>query len=161
MKKHETEPYTGWWAKKGEAANSRPWFCQILADFQKCLTGRFPDKSAVKSLLKIPPHLVYAATLPCETLMSENERLSINYKTVYVATYLNRGGVFNNDFTANLPRNLPVKRFENRLKFDRIMATSFWPHFFGPSCTFWEIGITARTYTPGHMPPTPRLRSGV
>ena len=61
--------------------------------------------------------------------MSENERLRINYKAVYVATYLKCGGVFNNDFTANLPRNLPVKKFENRLKFERIMATSLWHHF--------------------------------
>jgi len=61
--------------------------------------------------------------------MSENERLTINYKAVYVATYLKCGGVFNNDFTANLPRNLPVKKFENRLKFERIMATSLWHHF--------------------------------
>jgi len=28
----------------------------------------------VKYLLKIPPHLICVATLPCETLMSENER---------------------------------------------------------------------------------------
>jgi len=36
------------------------------------LTGRFLGKFAVKSLLKILPHLAYAATLPCETLMSDN-----------------------------------------------------------------------------------------
>ena len=37
---------------------------------------------------------------------------------------------FNNDFTANLQRNHPVKFFENRLRFDRIMAgvcgLTFW-----------------------------------
>jgi len=27
-------------------------------------------------------------------------------------------GRFSNDFTANLPSNLPVKYFENRLRFD-------------------------------------------
>ena len=29
---------------------------------------------------------------------------------------------FNNDFIANLPRNLSVKKLENLLRFDRIMA---------------------------------------
>jgi len=46
------------------------------------------------------------------------------------------GGIFNNVFTANLPRKLPLKKIENRLRFDRIMAMSLWPHFFGPPCTF-------------------------
>jgi len=32
-------------------------------------TGRFLGKFAVKWILKIPPHLAYVATLPCETLM--------------------------------------------------------------------------------------------
>ena len=30
---------------------------------------------------------------------------------------------------ANLPRNLPVKKIVNRLRFDRIMVTSLWPRF--------------------------------
>jgi len=32
------------------------------------------------------------------------------------------GGIFNNQFTANLTVNLPVKKCVNRLRFDRIMA---------------------------------------
>jgi len=35
-------------------------------------TGRFPGKFAVQWILKIPTHLAYVATLPCETLMSAN-----------------------------------------------------------------------------------------
>ena len=31
--------------------------------------------------------------------------------------------------TANLPRNLTVKKIVNRLKFDRIMVMSLWPGF--------------------------------
>jgi len=31
--------------------------------------------------------------------------------------------------TANLPRNLPVKKIVNRLRFDRIMVMSPWPRF--------------------------------
>jgi len=36
----------------------------------KKITGRFLSKFAVKWIFKIPPHLAYVATLPCETLMS-------------------------------------------------------------------------------------------
>jgi len=43
-----------------------------------------------------------------------------------------------NHATANLPRNLPVKKkIENRLRFDRIMAMSLLPHFFGPLCRYY------------------------
>ena len=57
-------------------------FCQILTDFQFFFTERFLRKFAANSLLKIPTHLANVATLPCETLMSENKRLTINYKVV-------------------------------------------------------------------------------
>jgi len=53
-----------------------------LTDLQKFFTGRFFGKFAVKWLLKVPSNLAHVATLPCETLMSENERLTINYKVV-------------------------------------------------------------------------------
>jgi len=38
------------------------------------------------------------------------------------------------------PRNIPVKCFLNRLRFDRIMVMSLWPHFFGPPSRpgFWR-----------------------
>jgi len=39
------------------------------------------------------------------------------------------GGMFNIILTANLPRNLPVKKIANRLRFDRIMVMSLWPRF--------------------------------
>jgi len=45
-------------------------------------------------------------------------------------TCAKNGGIFNNQFTANLPSNLPVKfNYVNRLRFDRTMAMSLWPHF--------------------------------
>ena len=37
-------------------------------------------------------------------------------------------GFLINQFTANLP-GFPLRKNENRLKFDRIIATSLWPHF--------------------------------
>jgi len=43
-----------------------------LNKFKK-ITERFLGKFAVKALLKIPPYLAYVATLPCETLTSENK----------------------------------------------------------------------------------------
>ena len=55
-------------------------------------------------------------------------------KRVCVATYARSVGVFNNQFTANLPWSLPVKKNLNLLRFDQIMATSLWPHFFEPPC---------------------------
>ena len=39
------------------------------------------------------------------------------------------GGMFVIHLTANLLRNLPVKKFLNRLRFDRIMVTSLWSRF--------------------------------
>ena len=47
-----------------------------------------------------------------------------------VATDARSGRIFNNRFTANLPRNLPMKEVVNRLRFDRIMATSLEVSFF-------------------------------
>ena len=46
------------------------------------------------------------------------------------------GGIFSNQFSANLPRNLLAKKFVNRLRFDRIIAMSLWPDFFGTHCMF-------------------------
>ena len=45
-------------------------------------SSRFNNKFAVKFLSWVPLHLAYVATLPCETLMSENKRLTINYKVL-------------------------------------------------------------------------------
>ena len=54
----------------------------MLTDFQFFFTERFLGKFALKWLLKIPPPLAYVATLLCKTLISENKRLTINYKVV-------------------------------------------------------------------------------
>jgi len=50
-----------------------------------------------------------------------------------------------NLFTANLPRNLPVKKIENRLRFDRIMAMSSWPHFLAHPVWIYLYGATLCT----------------
>jgi len=43
---------------------------------KKHFTGRFLGKKAVKWILKVPPHLAYVATLPCETLMSAKQAVN-------------------------------------------------------------------------------------
>jgi len=53
----------------------------------------------------------------------------INVSRGSVATYARCGEIFNMHLTANLRRNLPVKNFVNRSRFDRIMVTSLWPSF--------------------------------
>ena len=42
----------------------------------KKITGRFIGKFLVKWILKIPPHLTYVATLPCETLTSAKQDIN-------------------------------------------------------------------------------------
>jgi len=42
--------------------------------------------------------------------------------------------MFNIHLITNLPRNLPLRNFWNRLRFNRVMVMSLWPTFFGPPC---------------------------
>ena len=46
-------------------------------------------------ILKLPSHLVYVATLPCETLMSAKQAINDKLQGS-VVTYLRCGGVVNN-----------------------------------------------------------------
>jgi len=59
---------------------------------------------AVKWLVKIPSLLAYVATLPCETLMSENNVVHD------VVTYLRCGGVVNNEIKKGLLLSLSVEK---------------------------------------------------
>jgi len=68
-----------------------------------------------------PPQLKYVATLPCNlSLMACFADINVSQGSV--ATYERCGGIFNMRLTANLLRNLPVKKFVNRLKF----LTELW-----------------------------------
>ena len=51
-----------------------------LNRFTKFFTERFLGKFAVKRLLTISCFFACVATLPCETIMSVNKRLTRNYK---------------------------------------------------------------------------------
>jgi len=54
----------------------------------------------------------------------------INVSQGSVATYARCGGIFDIRLTANLPRNLSVKKtFLNRLRLDRITVVCLWYRF--------------------------------
>jgi len=54
-------------------------------------TGRFLGEFVVKWILKLPPHLAYVGTLPCETLMSAKQAVNDKLQGS-VAIYLRCGG---------------------------------------------------------------------
>ena len=96
--------------QKSGATDSRP-LCQILTDLKKIFTERLLGKFAVKWILKVPQHLAYVATLPCETLMSAKQAMN-NKLQGSVATYLRCGGVVNNRIKEGLLLRLRVKRIK-------------------------------------------------
>jgi len=75
---------------------------------KKNLTFRFKNKFAAKCLLKIPPYLIFVATLHCNALTSGNKRQPqintvINYTLPgIVVTYLKCSGITNNKITTGL-----------------------------------------------------------
>ena len=74
-------------------------------------THRLSNKPFLIRLLTTPPHLKYAATLPCNLSLTACFFADINVSQGSVATCANCGETFNIHLTANLPRNLPVKIF--------------------------------------------------
>ena len=89
----------------------------ILPNFNRFrkFTERFLAKFAVKCTFKIPPHLAYIVTLPCETLVPAKQ--AINYKLQgSVATYLRCGGFVNNQIKKDLLLSLRVKKIKIGLR---------------------------------------------
>jgi len=68
----------------------------VLNRFKKFFTVRLLGKFAVKWLTKIPPHLPYIATLPCETLRSAKQAINDKLQG------LRCGGVVNNQIKKGL-----------------------------------------------------------
>ena len=61
----------------------------ILSDLNRLknfFTRRFLGKFVVKWIFKIPPHLAYVATLPCETFVSAKQAINDKLQGS-VATY--------------------------------------------------------------------------
>jgi len=72
------------------------------------LTFRLSNKPFLIWLLTTPPHFKYAATLPCN--LSLMACLADDVSQGSVATCASCDGIFDMHLTANLPRNLPVKK---------------------------------------------------
>jgi len=71
----------------------------------KKFTGRFLGKFSVKLILKVPPHLAYVVTLPCETLNSAKQAINDKLQGS-VAEHLKCGDVFNDEIKKGLLLNL-------------------------------------------------------
>ena len=100
----------------------------------KKFTHTLSNKPFLNWLLKTPPHVKYAATLPCNlSLMACFADINVSQGSL--ATYVRCGEILDISLTANLLKNLPVKFF-NRSRVDRIMVMSLWPRCFGPPCIY-------------------------
>jgi len=73
-------------------------------------TGRFLGKFVVKLIIRIPPHLAYVATLPCETLMSAKQAINDKLQGGVEDTCLRCGGVVNKQIKRSLLLGLKVKK---------------------------------------------------
>jgi len=79
-----------------------------LNRFLQNFTERVLRKFAIKWILKIPSHLAYVATLPCETSMSAKQAINDKLQGS-VATYWRCGWVVNNQIRKGLLLSLSVK----------------------------------------------------
>jgi len=98
--------------KDEESARDNHVFACNFAKYSPILiffTLRLSNKPFLIWLLTTPPHLKYAATLTCNLSLMACFA-DINVSQGNVATYARCGGIFNMHLTANLPRNLPVKK---------------------------------------------------
>jgi len=101
---------------------------------QKNFSHRLSNEPFLIWLLTTPPHLKYAATLPCNLSLMACFA-DINVSQGCVATYARCGGIFDIHLTTTLQTNLPVKNLAYRLTFYRIMVMSLWPVFLAhPVC---------------------------
>jgi len=75
----------------------------------KKITRRFLSKYAVKWILKIPPHLAYVGTLPCETLTSAKQTVNDKLQGS-AAVYLSCGEVVNSQIKKGLLLSVRVKK---------------------------------------------------
>jgi len=106
-------------------------YSPISKNFFHSFTHRLSSKPFLIWLLATPPHLECVARLPCNlSLIACFADINVYFVSRgSVATYAMCGGIFDIHLTANLPRNLPVKKFLKQLRTDRIMVMSLWPRF--------------------------------
>ena len=83
----------------------------MFTDFNFFFHVRLTNKPFLICLLTTPPYLKYAATLPGNlSLMACFADINVSQGSV--ATYARCGGFVNMHLTANLPRNLPLKKLK-------------------------------------------------
>ena len=110
----------------------------MLTDLQNSFTDILSNKFAIKSLLNILPHLKHVATLPCDLPLIMTHILDcrpFSDISVSEATRLRCRGIVTDDFTANLPLNLPVKEFCQLLHIWRGCRQYYSSFLFDPQCT--------------------------
>ena len=75
----------------------------ILSNLNRLIffTRKFLGKFVVKLTLKLPPHVAYVATLPCETLIMSAKQAVNDKLKGSVATYATCDGVVNIRLTTN------------------------------------------------------------
>jgi len=96
--------------------------------FKKKFTHGLSSKPVLILLLTTPPRFKCVPTL-LYNLSLMACFAGINVSQGSVATYARYGGIIDIHLTANLQRNLPVKKLLNMLRFDGIMVMSLWPRF--------------------------------
>jgi len=94
-------------------------------------------------VIKIPPHLTYVATLPCEPLMSAKQAISDKLQGS-TATYLRRGEVFNKQIKNKFIYE-SVSIFLNRWTFGKVTDSGIYKLIqtrwtVGRSWRLWYIG---------------------
>ena len=83
--------------------------------FEKKFIYTPSNKPFLIQLLTTPPHLKYVPTLPCNlSLMACFADINVSQGSV--VTYARCGGIFNMHLTANLLRNVPVKKISKSVK---------------------------------------------
>jgi len=71
---------------------------QILTDFLNYFTVRIRRKFVIILSLKIPPHLKYVATLPCENIL----KATIENETISATTHFKKLTTGNNMFIVSV-----------------------------------------------------------
>jgi len=96
-------------------------------------THRLSNKPLLIWLLTTPPHLKYAATLPCNlSLMACFADINVSQSSV--ATYARYGRIFSMHLTANLSRNFPAKKNCKSVEIQQNYGHESVAPFFGPPC---------------------------
>jgi len=104
---------------------------QIFTDLRNIFTHWLSNKPVLIWLLITTAHLKYVATLPCNLSLMACFT-DINGSQGSVATYARRGEMFIIRLTANLSRNLAVKKFlisvKNWQKYGHGSVAAFFAH---------------------------------